>query len=150
MKPELIVRIILESPPSGVDFGLQKGKGSDYETIQKQQSNGANLQFDFNIDIKTNGGQQIVFRGPYVQGPPSGQFIYIGIGTYAGQKDSLWGRRLKIPLVGITTEMTAQLIADPQLRLEASVPGTGKDGGPNCATVKPFSGWILKRSAKNI
>jgi len=22
--------------------------------------------------------------------------------------------------------------------------GTGKDGGPNCATVKPFGGWKLR------
>jgi hypothetical protein len=27
--------------------------------------------------------------------------------------------------------------------LEARVPGTGKDGGPSCATVKPFEGWKL-------
>jgi Family of unknown function (DUF5990) len=25
--------------------------------------------------------------------------------------------------------------------LETKVPGTGRDGGPNCATVKPFEGW---------
>jgi hypothetical protein len=25
--------------------------------------------------------------------------------------------------------------------LETRVPGTGKDGSPSCATVKPFPGW---------
>lgn len=25
----------------------------------------------------------------------------------------------------------------------ARVPGSAKDGGPNCATVKPFHGWSL-------
>jgi len=25
--------------------------------------------------------------------------------------------------------------------LEACVPGTGRDGGPACATVKDFDGW---------
>jgi hypothetical protein len=36
-------------------------------------------------------------------------------------------------------------MANPQLLFEAIVPGTGKDGGPNCATVKPFAGWRLKK-----
>ena len=25
--------------------------------------------------------------------------------------------------------------------LQATIPGTGKDGGPSCATVKPIDGW---------
>ena len=25
--------------------------------------------------------------------------------------------------------------------LEARVPGTGRDGGPSCATIKDFEGW---------
>jgi len=29
--------------------------------------------------------------------------------------------------------------------METHVPGTGKDGGSNCATVKPFGGWHLKK-----
>jgi len=28
--------------------------------------------------------------------------------------------------------------------LQTSVPGKGKDGTPNCATVKPFAGWMVK------
>ena len=27
--------------------------------------------------------------------------------------------------------------------IEARVPGTGRDGGPTCGTVKQFSGWVL-------
>ena len=46
----------------------------------------------------------------------------------------------------ITWKDIDQLIANPNLIMETSVPGTGKDGGPNCATVKPFNGWkIIKR-----
>ena len=32
------LRIILLAPPSGVDFGIQEGKGSNYKTIQVQRS----------------------------------------------------------------------------------------------------------------
>jgi hypothetical protein len=74
--------------------------------------------------------------GPFVQGPPQQRFVYVDIGTYAGQADSRWSRRLKIPLEGIP----AKTIPTGGV-LEARVPGTGRDGGPNCATVKDFDGW---------
>jgi hypothetical protein len=38
----------------------------------------------------------------------------------------------------------ARAAANPRRALEARVAGTAKNGGPNCATVKPFSGWVLK------
>jgi hypothetical protein len=52
MESELTFRIVLEKPPAGVDFGLQKGAGRDYETIQKQRSTGKDLNFDVNVRIK--------------------------------------------------------------------------------------------------
>ena len=36
-------------------------------------------------------------------------------------------------------------MVESQAVLEARVPGTGKDGGPSCATVKPVDGWKLIR-----
>ncbi|HYJ85907.1 MAG TPA: DUF5990 family protein [Pyrinomonadaceae bacterium] len=68
-------------------------------------------------------------------------FVYIDIGTYAGQKETGWSRRLKVPLRGITWDMIDGAMAAGQL--ETRVPGTGKDGSPSCATVKPFPGWKL-------
>jgi hypothetical protein len=124
----MMLRIVLERPPEGVDFGLQKGRGSAYETVQKQRSEGKDLVFEFAVGP--------AFVGPFVQGPPSGRFVYIDIGTYAGQTDSCWSRRLKVPLSGITVDMIGS-----QRVLEVRVPGTGKDGGPNCATVKLLDGW---------
>ena len=147
MKYELILRIILERPTSGVEFGLQKGRGSAYETVQKQKANGGNLQFQFNVKYKQDKNKAIVLSGPFVHGTPNDRFVYIDIGTYAGQINSPWSRRLKIPLSDITPEMIDQLLSDPELIIETSVPGTGKDGGPNCATVKPFQGWVLKQKS---
>jgi hypothetical protein len=37
MALELTLRIVIEQPPAGVDFALQKGSGSAYETVQKQR-----------------------------------------------------------------------------------------------------------------
>jgi hypothetical protein len=84
------------------------------------------------------------FSGHFVQGPTNNKFIYIDIGTYAGQTNTEWSRRLKIPLSGITWKDIDKLISSHSHILETIVPGTGRDGGPNCATVKPFAGWHLK------
>jgi len=141
MKLELKLRIVLERPPKGVDFGLQKGRGSAYETVQKQRSKESDLVFTFIVDAEAESNAVVpTLRGPFVQGPPDQRFVYLDIGTYAGQQDSCWSRRLKIPLRGITMAMVKS-----QAVLEARVPGTGKDGGPSCATVKPFGGWKLLR-----
>jgi Family of unknown function (DUF5990) len=143
MNDELSIRIILESPPTGVDFGIQKGKGNQYEIIQKQRSNNNDLSFELKISVKESQNSLPDFTGPYVQGPLNERFIYIDIGTCAGQIDSVWTRRLKIPLRDISFETIKLLLTDSSFILETKVPGTGKDGGPNCATVKPFSGWHL-------
>ena len=147
MERELILRIVLEKPPAGVDFGLQKGRGSNYETIQKQRSEGNDLSFEFTVGVKFGPKDaQPGFLGSLVQGLPADRFIYIDIGTYAGQAESCCSRRLKIPLSGITRDMIDRLPDHSGAVLEARVPGTGKDGGPSCATVKPFNGWKPGRS----
>ncbi|HEY1580554.1 MAG TPA: DUF5990 family protein [Terracidiphilus sp.] len=126
-----------------VDFALQKGKGNNYEIVQKQRSGKGDLRFDFTARA-TAGTKSAApnLLGPFVQGPVGERFVYIGIGAFVGQIGG-WSRRLKIPLSGITTDLVARTANDPKLILESRVPGTGRDGGPNCATVKPFAGWKL-------
>lgn len=141
MNQEIPLRIIVENPPPGIDFGLQKGSGNTYETIQTQRSGDKHLQFQFSITVKLNKDGLPNFLGPFVQGPANQRFIYIDIGTCAGQKNTEWSRRLKIPLTGIDLNTVKQVSSGNSKILEATVPGTGKDNGPNCATVKPFAGW---------
>ena len=144
MERELTLRIILEAPPPGVDFGLQQGHGNDYETVQKQRSKRADLTFTFTVRAKQNSNGVANLLGPFTQGPAHGRFVYLDIGTYAGQTDTHWSRRLKIPLSGISWKLVVEA-TDADRVLETRVPGTGRDGGPNCATVKPFGGWSLER-----
>jgi Family of unknown function (DUF5990) len=88
MEVKLRLRIVLEAPPSGVDFGLQDGKGNSYETIRKQTSKGKDLSFDCTVTVKDNRDYGLPnFLGTLTQGPPDGRFIYIDIGKLAGQKD---------------------------------------------------------------
>jgi hypothetical protein len=145
VESEITLQIILIKPTPEVVFGLQKGSGSNYETVQKQISTSNDLSFKFTIKVKGDGSNETLpkFSGSFVQGPADNKFVYIDIGTYAGQTDTIWSRRLKIPLTGITWKDIELLSDNPML--QASVPGTGRDGGPNCATVKLFGGWHLKQ-----
>jgi hypothetical protein len=146
MDEQVKFSIILKTPPAGVDYGLQKGAGNKYETVQTQRSTAKDLQFEFTAMVKRSEGASAPdFRGPFVQGPVNGRFVYIDIGTYAGQQKTEWSRRLKIPLSGISFEMIDKLLNSTAAILKTSVPGTGKDGGPNCATVKPFDGWSINK-----
>jgi hypothetical protein len=80
-----------------------------------------------------------------VQGLRGQRFVYIGIGTFAGPADSCWSRRLKVPLTGVTCTMVDGAFAVAEMVVETRVRGSGRDGSPSCATVKPFDGWKLTR-----
>jgi Family of unknown function (DUF5990) len=143
MEQELTFRIILEKPPAGVDFGLQQGRGSNYEVVQKQRSKTGDLHFEFNARVK-DGKDGPTLLGPFVQGPPHERFVYLDIGTYAGQTNTPWSRRLKIPLRGITPDVIKEA-SNAEHVLQIRIQGTGKDGGPSCGTIKPFPGWKAVR-----
>ena len=126
---EVTLRILLERPTKDVDFGLQSGHANVYEIAQKQRSKGNDLKFEFTITAKPSRKDSLPnFGGPFVQGAAGDKFVYINIGTYAGQTDTPWSRRLKIPLSGITWDKINSARV-----LVAHIPGTGKDGGPSCA-----------------
>ena len=146
MDRDITLRIVLESPPAGVDFGIQKGRGSMYETIETQRSTGGDLVFEFSVVLKmaTAGGSPD-FGGPIAQGPRGGRFVYVDIGTLAGQRDTPWSRRLKVPLTDFPSAPMRQASAGATVVFETRVPGTGRDGGPSCASVKDFEGWSIVR-----
>jgi len=121
-------RIVLDKPPAGIDFGLQVGKGPGYKTIQVQRSQGKDLEFTFELEA---------LRGPMVQGSGTERFVYIDIGTCAGQRDTTCARRLKV-------QLDAGLFDGKTKAWKVRMPGTARDGGPMCASVKPFPGWIAE------
>ena len=93
------LRIVLKQPPAGVDFGLQQGHGRPFTIAGKQRSKDGDLQFEFTVTAKTSNKNDLPnFTGSFVQGPVGERFVYINIGRYAGQTDTPWSRRLKIPL----------------------------------------------------
>jgi len=146
MDSELKLTIVLERPTAGCDYGLQKGKGNDYETVQTQRGANKDLIFNFTVRVTEAKNGRPNFLGPFAQGSADGRFVYLDIGTYAGQKNTAWARRLKIPLAGIEWPAIESALK-AGTPLQARVAGSGgRDGGPTCGTIKPFMGWRVRQT----
>ena len=143
---DLKLHINLQKPPADILFGLQKGTGNDCEIVQSQQFTSSDLHFNFTIEVKGDQQKDLFpdFKGPFVQGPKAGRFIYIVIRGIPGSPAELCNGRMKIPLTGIAWEVIGKAKISTTPTLETSVPGTGKNGAPAYATVKPFEGWVVK------
>jgi hypothetical protein len=147
MRSELPIRLILVDPPAKVDYGIQRGRGSNYEPMFVQQRKRDDVAFDFSITVSDRQDGAPSFSGDFVQGTPARRFVYIDVGTYAGQKNTPWSRRMIVLLNGISWEQINRALK-PRHRLSATIPGTGKDGGPSCATVPLIGGWkVIKDTA---
>jgi hypothetical protein len=143
---ELPIRLVLVDPPSGIDFGIQRGRGAAFESVFVQRSTAGDLCFDFSMAVADTRADGLPnFLGPFAQGPPASRFFYVGVGVYAGQKGTPWARRIKVPLQGIDWALIRKALSKPEFRVTASIPGTGRDAGPSCATVRPIDGWQVIR-----
>jgi hypothetical protein len=109
--------------------------------------NGA-LVFDFPVRIAKQASGLPNFLGPYTQGPPAARFVYVNSGTLAGQPDSCWTRRAKVPLTSITWTLIDEARTGDSL-LEIEINGTGRDGGPTCGSVRLSSGWRVSGERKS-
>jgi hypothetical protein len=137
--PQLSIEIVLRAPPKGVAFALQQGKDT---LVSHRQATGAELRFDLSIGCDLE-GDVLDFRGPFVQGPRGGRFVYICCGEVAGQPGSPWRRRIKIQLGSIDAELVKACQAETGQSLRAVIAGTAKDGGPPAATVPLIESWTV-------
>lgn len=135
------LRITVLQPPAGVQFRLQEGRA---DLVAPTRVTRDDLQFEFTLRLGPQRGGHPNFLGPAAQGPPDGRFVYINSGRSAGQQGTAWDRRAKIPLRGITTALVNAALTDGRQVLEARIAGTGRDGGPACATVPLLEGWRLR------
>lgn len=140
MDAEVNLRITAVKPPKGVGYALQRGKGSQWENVDYKVSAGRDLSFDVPVQVKKRPDGTPNFLGPFAQGAPATRFVYLRVGTLAGQDDSPWERRVKIPLKGISWDMVE--VAKKGQIVEAGYEATSSDGGPSCAT-RPLldGGW---------
>ena len=138
----LDLRITVVDPPAGILYALQLGKD---KTVPPSTVAKGCITFDFTVDV-VEGDTNSAFRlrGPAVQGRPGERFVYLRIGTYAGQKGTEVARRAKIGLEGITRNLIDAARAKRGARLEVRFAGPDSNGGAACATVPLLgNGWCV-------
>jgi hypothetical protein len=139
-QPELRLRITVIEPPAGVAFAMQRGR---FELAAALETRSEALVFEFPVSVADASCKPPRLVGEFTQGPAAARFVYINVGTSAGQRGSPWTRRIKVPLYSMTPALVAAAIAAPGAVLETRVRGTGRDGSPACATVPLLVPWAL-------
>lgn len=141
---ELTVRIRIEAPPEGVAWALQLGRTELVRPVRESP----HLEFVAAVRVVAGTDGKLDFRGAAVQGPRGGRFVYLTSGTRAGQRDSCWNRRAKVSLEGLRPLLAEEAGAVTATHGVAAIRGTGRDGGPACASVPLIgAGWKLERRA---
>ena len=128
----IILRLTIFDPVPGVRYSLQK----DDAPFEPVTAAGAPLSFDVPVRLSADNH----FLGPFVRREgPLRRFVYVRIGTSAGDHASCWSRRAKIDIHDIPPDLLTQARAGRTV--EIVLPGRGKDGSPACATVRPIVAW---------
>lgn len=133
------MRIVIEQPVVGVLHSLQAKDESPLDP--KSSCEGEALPFDFQIRV----GPGPKFFGAQVRREgPERRFVYIRIGQLAGDASSPWSRRMKIDIHDIAGDLLERAATSGAV-IETTVDGTGKDGTPACATLRPTGRRIVER-----
>jgi hypothetical protein len=137
----LPIRIVVEDPIPGLVIALQRGQSAKAELVPPARRSAEAVAFDLEVTVDgrlADGRPRLL--GPCVQGPPDGRFVYLCVGRYAGQAESDWAGRVKVPLGAIGwAEMEA---LSPDGRLTARITGRSPKGGPALASVRLLPpGW---------
>ena len=134
---DVAMRIVIDQPVAGVLHSLQAKDGHPLDP--KSSGAGEPLAFDFAIRV----GPGPKFFGDQVRREgPERRFVYVRVGQAAGDPSSPWTRRMKIDIHDIDQALL-DAAASGGGRIEISVIGTGKDGTPACATVRPTTRRLL-------
>jgi hypothetical protein len=141
---DLTVRIIVEAPPPGVEWALQLGR----DQLVPPSKRASALEFHATLRVVAGKDGSPDLRGPAVQGPRNGRFVYLNSGVRAGQVGSAFDRRAKVSLEGLRAVLSKGGAEHNSQGAVASIAGTGRDGGPACASVSLLGGgWRLESRA---
>ncbi|MGV8928186.1 MAG: DUF5990 family protein [Brevundimonas sp.] len=133
MPGTLTLRLVIDDPVPGVRYSLQK----DDLPFEPCTAGDAPLAFEIPVTLHPDGRT----TGPFVRREgPERRFVYIRIGTSAGDHASSWSRRAKVDIQTIPATLRV-----PDTLLEVHLPGRGKDGSPACATVRPNTPWCVAK-----
>jgi hypothetical protein len=152
------LRVICVKPPPQkkyeAEFGLQDNSTTAEWVIHagKALANG-DIHFECECRVRPHHRTgSPTFLGPFVHGGAAQRFLYLSwrpVGWRPGEPDPpcpAWLRRIKVHLSAITWEQIELSVRTAGV-LEVVVPGTGRDGGPSCASVPLIGGGWAVRSA---
>ena len=144
---EIPLRITLYRVPPGVKFALQKGKSGAAHTeelIPPTRVDPTSISFDFVVRVAPDRlGTKLRFLGEFTQGPADKRFVYLTSGRRAGQQDTPWDRRAKIPLTTITPALVDRVRDTRNTVLLIEINGRAGDGGPVVASQLSSTEWRL-------
>jgi hypothetical protein len=133
----LKLRLIVVDPPAGVTMAMQRGRdGLVSPTLVTENT----LVFTFSVTVADETSDPVRLTGEFAQGPADSRFVYVRSGTLAGQSDSSYTCRAKVPLTGIDRAIV-QAARAADVPLVAHVAGKSPKGGPFVASVKLLSPW---------
>jgi hypothetical protein len=89
-------------------------------------------EVNWTIDCEVKGSD---IRGPYIQGPPGGRFIYLTWGTVAEDQAFTMFRRAKLMLADVPSDVLDAAAASGLLVGRLGL--TDAKGQPLCASVRP-------------
>jgi hypothetical protein len=116
------------------------------DLMAPSRSTESEIAFDFPLTLADLDADPPRLTGEYAQGPAKQRFVYVNSGSMAGQKNTCWTRRAKVPLYRVKRALLAQVVKrEDGSVLEARIHGRAKDGGPACATVPLLSEWSISR-----
>lgn len=150
------LRIVCKAPPDpdhhGAIFGLQDNSSTAQWSLHAG-SRKPNGDFVFDCEARVRPKARTGdpnFLGDFVHGKPDERFLYLSwrpkdcLPVPPAMGSPRWQRRMKIHLSTITRELLEEAMQSGGV-LEATVEGTGKDGGPNCASVPLLGGgWTVR------
>jgi hypothetical protein len=129
---EVRARIVIERPVAGVMHSLQE---DDAPLDPKVSQAGEPLAFDFPLRIERTADGAKFFGKQVRREGPVRRFVYVRVGTAAGDRASPWTRRMKIDIHDVDPALLdAALVGGV---LEGTLDGTLPDGSPACATIRP-------------
>jgi hypothetical protein len=129
---EVRARIVIERPVAGVMHSLQE---DDAPLDPKVSQAGEPLAFDFPLRIERTADGAKFFGKQVRREGPVRRFVYVRVGTAAGDRASPWTRRMKIDIHDVDPALLdAALVGGV---LEGTLDGTLPDDSPACATIRP-------------
>ena len=118
----------------GIHVGVQRrAKPAELLGLTPGEAPAATWTLEAVVAAKPDGGADL--RGPYIQGPPGGRFIYLNWGTVDDSGEFTMFRRAKLWLEAVPPQVLAS--AAERGTLVGRLTLTDAKGNPLCASVRP-------------